>query len=126
MAADRIGGDAVRFLIAGGLNTALTSIVYFAGLTVLTSSLSYGLAWLTGLVFVMTFYPDRVFPGGRSGLADRLAIGGSIVVMFAIGLVILRVLESVLRNTALAFFVTLATTTILNFVISRWILRRSC
>lgn len=126
MTADRIGGDAARFLVAGGLNTALTSIVYFAGLTVLSSSLSYGLAWLVGLVFVMTFYPDRVFPGGRTGFADRLAIGGSIVVVFVIGLVILRVLESALQNTALAFFVTLATTTILNFVISRWILRRPC
>lgn len=126
MAADRVGRDAIRFLVAGGLNTALTSLIYFAGLTVFPSSFSYGLAWLAGLVFAMVFYPDRVFPGGRTGFADRLAIGASIVIVFVIGLVSLRVLERVLQNTAVAFFATLATTTILNFLISRWILRRSC
>ncbi|RVD46327.1 MULTISPECIES: hypothetical protein [unclassified Mesorhizobium] len=126
MAADRIGGDAVRFLVAGGLNTALTSLIYFAGLTMLPSSLSYGIAWLAGLVFVMVFYPDRVFPGGRTGLADRVAIGGSITIVFVIGLATLKVIESALKSTAAAFFVTLAVTTALNFLISRWILRRSC
>lgn len=126
MAADHIGGDAVRFLVAGGLNTALTSLVYFTGLSVLPSGLSYALAWLAGLVFVMVFYPDRVFPGGRTGIADRLAIGASIAVVFVLGLATLKTLENVLQNAAAAFFVTLAITTVLNFVISRWILRRSC
>lgn len=126
MAADRVGADAIRFLVAGGLNTALTTLIYFAGLTVFPSSFSYGLAWLAGLVFAMVFYPDRVFPGGRTGFADRLAIGASIAIVFVVGLVSLQVLERILQNTAVAFFVTLATTTILNFLISRWILRRSC
>ncbi|TPI29082.1 hypothetical protein FJW08_18455 [Mesorhizobium sp. B3-2-1] len=126
MAADRIGGDAVRFLVAGGLNTALTSLVYFAGLTMLPSSLSYGIAWLAGLVFVMVLYPNRVFPGGRTGFAARLAIGGSIAIVFVIGLATLKALERALQSTAAAFFATLAVTTILNFLISRWILRRSC
>ncbi|CAN7157906.1 hypothetical protein [Mesorhizobium sp. LjNodule214] len=126
MATDRVGGDAFRFLVAGSLNTALTSLIYFAGLSVLPSSFSYGLAWLAGLVFAMVFYPDRVFPGGRTGFADRLAIGGSIAVVFLIGLLSLHVLEGVLQNNAAAFFVTLATTTVLNFLISRWILRRPC
>ncbi|ESX17819.1 polysaccharide synthesis protein GtrA [Mesorhizobium sp. LNJC384A00] len=116
----------MRFLVAGGLNTALTTLIYFAGLTVFPSSFSYGLAWLAGLVFAMVFYPDRVFPGGRTGFADRLAIGASIAIVFVVGLVSLQVLERILQNTAVAFFVTLATTTILNFLISRWILRRSC
>ncbi|WP_352661094.1 GtrA family protein [Mesorhizobium australicum] len=126
MAADRIDRDAVRFLVAGGLNTALTSVIYFAGLTVLPSDWSYALAWLAGLVFAMAIYPDRVFPGGRTGFADRLTIGGSIAVVFVVGLAILHVLESFLQNAPVAFFSTLATTTILNFLISRWILRRSC
>jgi putative flippase GtrA len=124
MAVDRIGADVIRFLVAGGLNTALTSIVYFVGLTVLPSGLSYALAWLAGLAFVMMFYPDRVFPGGRTGIADRLAIGGTIAFVFVIGLVSLHILESALQNTTSAFFITLAVTTILNFTVSRWILRR--
>ncbi|TGV27877.1 GtrA family protein [Mesorhizobium sp. M4B.F.Ca.ET.143.01.1.1] len=126
MAADRIGADAIRFLVAGGLNTALTSLVYFAGLTVLPSALSYAIAWLAGLAFAMVFYPDRVFPGGRTGIADRLAIGSSIAVVFVIGLTTLQFLEGILQNTVVAFFMTLATTTVLNFLISRWILRRPC
>jgi putative flippase GtrA len=124
MSADHIGSDTARFLVAGGINTALTSVVYFTGLTLLPPAAAYTLAWLTGLVFVMAFYPDRVFLGGRTGVTDRLAIGGSIAVVFVIGLAILHVLESALQSTPVAFFVTLASTTILNFVISRWILRR--
>jgi putative flippase GtrA len=124
MAIDRIGSDAIRFLVAGGLNTALTSAVYFAGLTLLPSAVSYTIAWLAGLVFVMVFYPDRVFPGGRAGLADRLAVGGSVAVVFVAGLAILHFLERMLQSRGAAFFATLAATTMLNFLVSRWILRR--
>ncbi|MDX8481257.1 hypothetical protein RFN28_22745 [Mesorhizobium sp. VK24D] len=124
MTTDRIGSDAVRFLVAGGLNTALTSAVYFAGLTVLSSGISYTIAWLVGLAFVMVFYPDRVFPGGRTGFADRLAVGGSVAAVFVAGLASLHFLERVLQSRAAAFFATLAITTMLNFLVSRWILRR--
>lgn len=124
MTFDRIGSDAIRFLVAGGLNTALTSGVYFAGLTILSSGTSYTVAWLVGLAFVMVFYPDRVFPGGRTGLVDRLAIGGSVGAVFVAGLATLHLLERALQSQAAAFFATLAITTILNFLVSRWILRR--
>ena len=124
MSTDRIGPDALRFLAAGGLNTALTSAVYFAGLTVLSSGVSYTIAWLAGLAFVMAFYPDRVFPGGRTGFADRLAIGGSVVAVFVAGLATLHLLERALQSRTAAFFATLAITTVLNFLVSRWILRR--
>lgn len=124
MAGDRIGGDALRFLVAGALNTALTSVVYFVGLLLLPSSASYAIAWLIGLAFVMVFYPDRVFPGGRTRLADRLTVGGSVAAVFVAGLATLHFLEQALQSRALAFFSTLAFTTILNFLVSRWILRR--
>jgi putative flippase GtrA len=124
MTVDRIGSDAIRFLLAGGLNTALTSAVYFAGLTVLSSGISYTIAWLVGLAFVMMFYPDRVFPGGRTGFADRLAVGGSVVAVFVAGLATLHLLERALQSRAAAFFSTLVITTMLNFLVSRWILRR--
>ncbi|MDG4876469.1 hypothetical protein P9273_15340 [Mesorhizobium sp. WSM4935] len=124
MTIDRMGSDAIRFLMAGGLNTALTSAVYFAGLTILPSGISYTIAWLVGLAFVMMFYPDRVFPGGRTGFADRLAVGGSVALVFVVGLITLRLLERALQSRAAAFFVTLVVTTVLNFLVSRWILRR--
>ncbi|WP_181177414.1 GtrA family protein [Mesorhizobium sp. B4-1-1] len=124
MTTDRIGSDAIRFLVAGGLNTALTSAVYFAGLMVLPSGISYTIAWLVGLAFVMIFYPDRVFPGGRTGLVDRLVVGGSVGAVFVAGLATLHLLERALQSQAAAFFATLAITTMLNFLVSRRILRR--
>lgn len=120
----RLSGDAIRFLVAGGLNTALTSVVYVAGLAFFPSGVSYAIAWLCGLVFVMALYPNRVFIGGRRTVADRMAMGGSTVVVFLIGLGSLHFLEAALKNSVAAFFVTLALTTALNFSISRWILRR--
>jgi len=125
MAGDRLTGDAVRFLVAGGLNTALTSLVYFIGLTVVPSGVSYTMAWLAGLAFVMMYYPERVFLGGRTGIADRLAMGASVIAVFLIGLASLHLLERALKNATAAFFITLVMTTILNFAISRWILRRT-
>ncbi|MDR7222768.1 hypothetical protein [Aminobacter aminovorans] len=125
MAEGRLAGDAVRFLVAGGLNTALTSLVYFIGLTVVPSGVSYTMAWLAGLAFVMVYYPERVFLGGRTGIADRLAMGASVIAVFLIGLASLHLLERALTNATAAFFITLVMTTILNFAISRWILRRT-
>jgi putative flippase GtrA len=124
MAAERIDGDAIRFLIAGGLNTALSSGLYFAARMVLPYGPSYAVAWLAGLLLATVFYPDHVFPGGRTGLHDRLLMGVSIVVVFLVGLASLHLLQGLLRNDAIAFFATLGVTTILNFALSRWILRR--
>ena len=72
---DHVGSDALRFLVAGGLNTALTTLVYFAGLLVASPGVSYTIAWLVGLAFVMIFYPDRVFVGGDTSPKARLMLG---------------------------------------------------
>ena len=124
MATARLSGDALRFLVAGGLNTALTSGVYFAGLAFFPSGVSFALAWFCGLLFVMALYPSRVFIGGRRTVVDRLAVGASTIVVFLIGLGSLLFLEVALNNSLAAFFATLVLTTALNFSISRWILRR--
>jgi putative flippase GtrA len=116
--------DAGRFLIAGGINTALTSLVYFLCLMVMPSPASYTLSWLAGLAFVMYFYPTRVFPGGRSSTADRLLVGASVVGVFLVGLVVLWLLRMALEGSVLPFLGTLATTTALNFLVSRWLVRR--
>lgn len=83
------------------------------------------MAWLAGLAFVMVFYPDRVFLGGRTAIADRLGLAASTVAVFLIGLASLQLLDRALGNAVTAFFITLGLTIILNFSISRWILRRS-
>lgn len=116
--------DALRFLVAGGINTALTTLVYFLGLQLTSPTLSYGLAWLVGLAFVVTLYPDQVFSGGRATTRDRLAVGAVTVLTFASGLMILHNVERALESPALAFVITIAATTVLNFTLSRWVLRR--
>jgi putative flippase GtrA len=122
---DTVAGDAVRFLLAGALNTGLTSAAYFAGLLVFSSSVSYALAWLLGFAITVTFYPDRVFLGSRATLEDRLNMGASILVVFSIGLATLHVLRGTLSSGVAAFLITLVATTILNFLITRKIMRKS-
>lgn len=85
---------------------------------------SYTLAWLVGLLFVMKFYPERVFVGARATFGDRLAIGGTTVGSFAVGLLVLHHL-SILLDNVVAFVVALVLTTAINFALSRWVLRQS-
>jgi putative flippase GtrA len=116
--------DALRFLVFGAINTAVTSAIYIWGLTVFPPTLSYAIAWLVGIVFVVTVYPSIVFPGGHGSLIDRSGIGMVTIVVFLIGLVVLHFLTKSLGDIP-AFVVTLALTMFLNFSLSRLIMRRS-
>ena len=124
-ATDHVGSDAVRFLVAGGLNTALTTLVYFAGLLVASPAVSYTIAWLVGLAFVMIFYPDRVFVGGDNSLKARLMLGAVTIGVFLIGLGLLQILIRLTGEARIAFLLTLLATTAINFVAGRTLLRRS-
>jgi len=124
-ATDHVGSDAVRFLIAGGLNTALTTLVYFGGLLVASPAISYTTAWLVGLAFVMVFYPDRVFVGGDKSLKARLLLGAVTVGVFLIGLGLLQVFIRLVGEPRIAFLLTLVATTAINFVAGRTLLRRA-
>ena len=123
-ATDHVGLDALRFLVAGGLNTALTTLVYFAGLLVASPGVSYTIAWLVGLAFVMIFYPDRVFVGGDTSPKARLMLGAVTIGVFLIGLALLQLLIRLTGEARIAFLLTLVATTALNFVAGRTLLRR--
>lgn len=123
-ATDHVGSDAMRFLVAGGLNTALTTLVYFAGLLVASPAISYTVAWLVGLAFVMVFYPDRVFVGGDNSIKARLMLGGVTVGVFVIGLGVLQVFIQLTGEARIAFLLTLVATTVINFAAGRTLLRR--
>lgn len=118
------GGDVLRFLLAGGINTILTSAVYLLTAMVLTPTVAYAVAWCMGLLFVAVVYPDKVFPGGRNDIRSRLLLVVSTVSVFLVGIATLRALVSLTGIHQIAFFVTLAFTTCLNFVLGRLILRR--
>jgi len=123
-APDHAAADGMRFLVAGGLNTALTTLVYFAGLMVASPGVSYTAAWLVGLVFVMVFYPDRVFVGGDNSVKARLMLGAITIGVFLIGLGLLQLFIRLTGEERIAFLLTLVTTTALNFVAGRTLLRR--
>ena len=116
--------DGIRFLVSGCVNTALTSGVYFLGTIFVSPSIAYTLAWLVGLTFVAVVYPDIVFPGGRRGISDRLFLVALTISVFLVGFALLRFLIERLGDHRIAFIVVLATTMILNFVLTRLALRR--
>jgi hypothetical protein len=118
-----ISADLGRFLIAGIANTALTSAVYFLDLLILTPAISYAVAWVVGVIFVMWFYPDRVFVGSNAGISQRVALGLTIAAVFFAGEAVLHLVLSMTGRPDLAFVVALATTFILNFVFGRLLMR---
>lgn len=119
-----LAADGMRFLVAGGLNTLLTLVVYQALLLVMPYPAAYAAAWIAGLLFVMIVYPSRVFPQGRKGLADRLALGASYVAVFLCGLAVLEALTRAGISPRLGIFLVMIATTAASFAAGRLLLRR--
>jgi len=119
-----VTGDLLRFLLAGGLNTLLTLAVFQIALFVTNASIAYAISWIAGILFVVMFYPTRVFPEGRTGPRDRIALGASYVAMFLLGLGLLNVLTWLGMQPRISIVIVLAFTTAANFVASRLLLRR--
>ncbi len=116
-------GDSVRFIVAGVLNTGLTLCAYQIFLIVLSPSVAYACSWLLGLVFVAVVYPNKVFKGGNRRLRDRVLVAITYCSVFVIGLLLLQLLQRFSIDPRHAIFLVIATTTIFNFFIARWILR---
>lgn len=119
-----LSGDAMRFIIAGGLNTALTSGIYFVLVLMVSPEIAYTISWIAGLTFVVLIYPDRVFVGGRKSWTDRLMLGATTIGVFALGLIVLRTLTMLGNTPQIAFILTLFCTTLANFLLGRFVLRR--
>jgi len=66
--------DGFRFLIAGGLNTVLTLGIYQLCLLVMEHEIAYSLSWIVGIIFLMKFYPARVFPEGNNTWQRKILI----------------------------------------------------
>lgn len=121
---ESLSADAIRFLVAGAINTALTIGIYQLALWFLPFALAYVVAWLAGIAFLVVVYPDWVFPSGRRALRDRLLLAASYAFVFFIGLGVLQVATQAIGGPRLAIVIATAATTIANFLLSRTILRR--
>lgn len=123
MNSSRLPADAARFLVAGAINTTLTTAIYFTLQTTTSSTAAYTVAWLIGLVFVAAVYPDHVFRRHKNRPYERAVIAAIFLLTFVAGLFTLRELTYFCGSSSIAFAATVPLTTTINFFLSRIFLR---
>lgn len=124
LTSNQLIGDALRFVLAGGINTLLTLFVYQVILFFLPHSFAYALSWLVGILYISIVYPTKVFPGGSASL---IKIGATVTIYIVVFMISLWCLEFVVSkglHERLAIFVVLILSTTLNFVLMRTVYRR--
>ncbi len=116
--------DALRFLIAGGLNTGLSYLVFLVALMVVSYQWAYAISWIFGLLLVVIFYPSKVFVGSNNSRKKQLLVVIQYLLVFAAGLGFLSLLVDYLAiNAAIAAIVTMGFTMGLNFLLMRLLYR---
>lgn len=118
-------GDAVRFLFAGGLNTLLSYLVYLLLNMVVSYQTAYALSWLFGLLFIVIFYPSKVFIGSQNSWKKVALLILQYIFVFACGLQCLMLMVGYFGlPEALAALFTMVLTTGLNFILMRLLYRK--
>ena len=92
-----------RYLLVGSANTLSTLAVYQLLVTILSPAVAYGLAWLVGLVIVAVAYPKIVF-GVPGGWARGGAIAITYAAVFAVGLLLIALLDSLTTSQPARYF----------------------
>ncbi len=116
--------DALRFLIAGSLNTALSYLVYFLLLLYVSYQWAYALSWVFGLLLVVILYPSKVFVGSQNSRKKQILVAGQYILVFCLGLVLLSLLVTYVEvPAAWAAIVVMGFTTIVNFILMRLLYR---
>lgn len=119
-----ITGDSFRYAVAGVVNTGLTILAYQALLFYMPSQAAYALSWGLGLAFVAIVYPARVFVGGRRDLAARIVLVAFYAGLFLLGLALMALLDDFSVSSRSSIFIVVGCTTFVNFITSRFFLRR--
>jgi putative flippase GtrA len=116
--------DAIRFLVAGALNTALSYGVYWLLLIWLSYQAAYAMSWVFGLLLVVILYPSKVFVGSQNSRRKQLLVIGQYLVVFCAGLGLLAVLVDYFSIAPTwAAIVVMGFTTALNFGLMRLLYR---
>jgi putative flippase GtrA len=113
-----------RYLLMGSANTLSTMAVYQLLVTILSPAVAYALAWLVGLVIVAVAYPKVVFRV-TGGWARGGAIAITYAVVFAVGLLLIKLLNSVTIHSRLSILLVLAVTTTMSYFASRLAIART-
>jgi len=116
--------DGLRFLIGGGLNTAISYLAYLFFLLFVGYQVAYALSWMLGLLVIVIFYPSKVFVGSKNSWKKKVVLVGQYVLVFFCGLQCLSLLVVHIGVSApLAALFTMAFTTLLNFLLMRYLYR---
>jgi putative flippase GtrA len=119
---ERLGAEAVRFVLVGGANTLVTAVLFLGLAQLVAAPLAYVAAYCTGIVLAGLVIPTVVFRQPASlGVSRRVALGYLVVLL--LGAVLVWVLEHWLPSTAVVV-VTLAVTVPANFVVARFLSNR--
>ena len=113
-----------RYLFAGSANTLSTMAVYQLLVTVFTPAVAYALAWLVGLLIVAVAYPKFVFRV-TGGWARGGAIAITYAAVFVVGLLLIKLLDSLTIHNRLSIFLVLAVTTTMSYFGSRLAIART-
>ncbi len=113
-----------RYLFVGSANTLSTMAVYQLLVTILKPAMAYSLAWLVGLLIVAVVYPKFVFRV-TGGWARGGAIALTYVAIFVVGLLLIKLLESLTIHNRLGIFLVMAVTTTMNYFGSRLAVART-
>lgn len=118
--------DGVRFLIGGGLNTAISYLAYLFFLLFTNYQTAYALSWIVGLLVIIIFYPSKVFVGSQNSWKKIGILIGQYVLVFFCGLQCLKALVFyVAMSEQVAALFTMVFTTALNFLLMRLLYRNS-
>ncbi|HZP67913.1 MAG TPA: GtrA family protein [Rudaea sp.] len=118
-----IRGEALRFLLAGALNTAATYAVYLVLLRVADYTLAYTMAYVAGIVLAYALNTAFVFRVRRS-LRGFAAFPLVYVAQYVAGALVLNLAVRVLGvRQELALLASIAVTVPLTFVLSRFVLK---
>lgn len=121
----RMLADGLRFLSAGALNTLLTLALYQVLVFVMSPSVAYAVCWAIGLVFVTYAYPRLVFRIKKNNLhQQRAKVAAVYAISFVLGWSIVTGMDWAWGWQRLSIFVSVATTTLFNFCLMRWLLLR--
>jgi putative flippase GtrA len=120
----RLRHQALRFLIAGAVNTAVTYAIYLGLLPFLSYALAYTIAYVCGIVIAYWLNTAFVFRVSRT-LAGMASFPLVYLVQYLLGILILGIAVrtfDIPRQAAL--LASIVVTIPVTFVFSRWLLHR--
>jgi putative flippase GtrA len=112
----------LRFVVAGASNTVLSVVVYQLALFVFGYTVSYGIAYVVGILVGFYLYTRHVFRTPMSGARLAAFAAFNALCLVAGGFVNAAAVESLGLSARLAIFVTVAVMVPLNYFGSKWCL----